>query len=679
MLDSEETKDLTAVREHTLEVIMSASGSDRPVLVEAPPSSGKTTSAFKLATAIDTPITYLSARTDLYEQAAEWFEEQEGVTWEIIPSPHRDCPTFQGNNDGNKYLVQRLYNKGYSGRKIHYLSKDIAYTPCAASGCPYLEKLERIDGDVDSVDVLIGHHSHSHREWYVKDRIVILDEFNADPFITKFPNAESTTNDDPSQLIPEFLKALSDNDQDFPVDSFKDITDIIENRSKQSCQQDAVNWFLSNGASRKDAEELDFLNPTTYQHDQTHFLAPFLTFSLLCMDRVGPSIELAPHPEGDYIEEWKEAGLNPSERCLRNRNSGEMYAFQPPDLSSSKQVIGLDGTPTRELWNLFLPPGTEFDHRKVVARDDFVTYLNSALNMSIVQIGGGMHNYAGGRISKFDKYRFAAVHRRENKRFPLISTKKALEEYDDRGWLSSYVKQAPRASNSTKQDDTAFPDYRVRHYSTIKSSNEFKKESVGVVAGTPHPGDDVVEIWAGLQGQAVTPQNKGENKTFGEFGDKIFQHFAHNQVVQAVLRFGRDKSVWDNEGVTVYVSSSALPKWFDVNKEINIRSNEKEDMIIKELMDISQSADRDALAFRTAGSIHKKLEKSSELKTISENYIRDTLNQFSSKNIVTVRENTGKGGSDIFRWNKNNTIIESNEDEYILLSDNSIYVEYDLS
>jgi len=35
---------------------------------------------------------------------------------------------------------------------------------------------------------------------------------------------------------------------------------------------------------------------------------------------------------------------------------GEMYALTPPDLSDAAQIIGLDGTPTIELWNLLFAP-----------------------------------------------------------------------------------------------------------------------------------------------------------------------------------------------------------------------------------------------------------------------------------------------------------------------------------
>jgi len=94
MLESANAGDLDAVHQHTEELIRSATDTDRPVLVEAPPSSGKTTSAIAVANEVETPLTYLSGRTDLYDQAEEECEKYDDVSYEIIPAPQRDCPAL---------------------------------------------------------------------------------------------------------------------------------------------------------------------------------------------------------------------------------------------------------------------------------------------------------------------------------------------------------------------------------------------------------------------------------------------------------------------------------------------------------------------------------------------------------------------------------------------------------
>jgi len=54
--------------------------------------------------------------------------------------------------------------------------------------CDYMEKMETIDEEIESIDLLIGHHSHCKRRQYIRDRIVIIDEFNPGPFLQSFPN-----------------------------------------------------------------------------------------------------------------------------------------------------------------------------------------------------------------------------------------------------------------------------------------------------------------------------------------------------------------------------------------------------------------------------------------------------------------------------------------------------------
>lgn len=101
MLDSTDAGDLSAVRDHTRELIESASDVDGPVLIEAPPNSGKTTNAIRLAREAEKPVTYLARRIDLYEQAEQKAEEYDDLRYERIPALQRDCETFLGDNDGS--------------------------------------------------------------------------------------------------------------------------------------------------------------------------------------------------------------------------------------------------------------------------------------------------------------------------------------------------------------------------------------------------------------------------------------------------------------------------------------------------------------------------------------------------------------------------------------------------
>ena len=665
MLDSLDAGNISAVRDHTSEIIEDAFDSTEPALIEAPPSSGKTTSTYDLAIESETPVTYLCARTDLYNEAEDHFEQEAGVrnhfeetaaagagtdtTFARIPSPHRDCDTFDEDEPGDEEKIKKLYAKGYSGRELHYLDADTIATPCGAN-CDYIEKLDEIDKAVESIDILIGHHKHAYSGCYVRDRIVVLDEFNADAFLTGYPDPSTETTDDPRKTIPAFLDSVAEIDSSFPTETFSDITDILVKRNTHEDAAAAKDWFKSRGVSRGEAEEYEFLSESLFPHDNTHLLAPLFTFSLFCMQPVGNKIELAPHSDADIREMWETAGLNPSTRVVRDRNTGEMNVFRPPDLSQAQQVIGLDGLPTPALWNLFLPLEESFALQQVLEKEDLMRYISEGLNMSLTQIGKGMHHYAGGRISPYDEDRLRAITAIEDAKPSLISSKKALGVYSNYDVLEKYVKEINEQENDG--DNFEYEPLMAQNFARVKSSNEFGKEDLGVVMGTPYPGDDIVRRWAGLCGNEVKVSGEGEDKTFGEFGYQVFKHLTHNQVVQAILRFGRDSSVHDHGGAQVYVSTQALPDWFETEDSLDVYADEKFLAVVKKLRAIHlQNTECIPDQFRTAKTLFEAFDDSDNVDKISERYVRKSLEKIADLDFAIVKRDQGKYSADIYRWN----------------------------
>ena len=693
MLDGGQVGDLSLVRRHTKHILESSFEADDPVLVEAPPNSGKTTAALQLAATSDTPVTYLCGRTDLYGEAKKKLEETNNdIDFVRIPSPHDDCPSFQEGSPGDQERLKKLYNKGYSGRKLHFLSKKDALTPCG-DDCRYLQKLNKIENGIDEIDVLIGNHRHSHRDLYVNNRIVVLDEFNSNAFISSYPDPNSQIIDDPKEIVPAFLDSLANNDTGFPSARLRDFTDLLVQRDNKYVSDVAVEWFKVHGASRSDAEEFEFFSPSSFQHDRDHLLAPFLTLSILCMERVGPEIEMAPHSDSNILDIWEAANLNPSTRVVRNRNTSKMTILRPPDFSRAEQVIGLDATPTVALWNLLLPPKSDFDLRRVIKRSAFTEYLESALNMSIVQIGDGMHHYAGGRISTYDRERFRAVKAIENKKAPLISSKQAIKKYREEGLLDEFVEGIGRKT-TLAHSNLQNIYFNSINFSSIRSSNTFKKQDLGMVFGTPYPGDDVIKRWAGLCGVGVDPQGIGDNKKFVDasdslesnndretgagsvgktIGEEIYEHYVHDQVVQAILRFGRDKSVIENGGATVYVSTHALPSWFEATNELTISADDKKATIIEKLYEAFSTDNDDSFSYQTVNSIMKRVETTNTIDSISKKYVRDVLKSLAENDVAERREGYATGGADQYKWNPE-TKVESVLKSSVVCGTDSVYI-----
>lgn len=672
MIESPDPGNLDQVREATRGLIEQGFEAEEPVLIEAPPGSGKSTKAIQLAAEIDTPVTYLARRIDLYEQAERIAQDHGGIRTERIPAPHRNCDTFKGKTDGSPSALKRLYSKGFGGREIHLRFNSLA--PCGKE-CPYFQRLSTINQELDSIDLLIGNHSHSRRQDYVRDRFVVLDEFNSDPFLRTFPNEESDAVDDPGIIIPAFLRSVAEYDEAFPANAYQDVTDLITNRGHPSEWWAAIDWFREHGASRRKAQRFEFMDATAKREDPVHALAPYLTLSLLCMETVGPGIEIAPPPDGSLDQLWNDADLAPQEKCVRDRNTGEMFALQPADLSSAAQIIGLDGTPTIELWNLLFAPESGFDHRQVIDREDFSTYLRSAMNMSFYQIGGGMHPYAGGNISRRDGKRLAFVYARENGRFSLITTRKILQRYKNRGWLERFVKRVDEDTQTEAESSKLYAEYRARHYATIKSSNEFEEEAIGAVMGNPFPDDRLVAIWAGFCGKAIDPPvESGEEKTFGEFGDRIYRHFAHNAVAQAALRFGRDDEVIENGGANVYISTFALPDWFEVDQQFELQTGKSVSAAAGKLYECWLASESEVDAFHTVNEIHDEISADDWPEKLRKRSLRDGLDDLVSKDYIAFKEKTGENGADIYRWDGDGEVICSDDVGELLIADGDVFL-----
>jgi hypothetical protein len=341
-----------------------------------------------------------------------------------------------------------------------------------------------------------------------------------------------------------------------------------------------------------------------------------------------------------------------------------MHLLRPPDLSSAAQIIGLDGIPTVQLWDLLFDHERDFEHHKVIPRDAYPTFFQSALNMDIVQMGGGTHHYAKTPPSSFDKSRFATVRLRENERFALISTKNALGHYRSRGLLDNYTVQDEDPDDDSNK---LHPEFKARHYGIIRSSNKFANESLGVVAGTPHPGDTVIQRWSALCGFAGASEGTSIDKEFAGSTQEIYNHFVHNQVVQAILRFGRSDHVRETDGSTVYVITKALPPWFEANESIDIKRNSKEGTIISKVFQDNDHK-KELEHTHTASTMAERVG-------VSRKHIKTTLDTLVEEGVLDVSRDHGKGGADLYRWTNKERLQEvCDMDSRLLLGDSHIYI-----
>lgn len=646
---------LNEVREKTETTIREACGADGPVIVEAPPASGKTHNSVSLA-AEGYNVLYLARRTDLYEEAEEKaaeIKEETGAefTIEKIPSPHRDCKTFTRDYGSATSHAKKLYGMGLSGPELHSDDTDIPM-PCrsGSSSCEYMEKHTRLMTDPDSVDLLIGNHKHAYNRRYTRNRIVIFDEFNRSAFQTRFTTG-SRIDDDPTEIIGAFLRNV-------PEIPCTDVTDLIEARArKDDVYAQTMEWFRTNKANIETSREI--LPISTKPHEISNVLAAFLTCSVLQMEDKESGLALAYEPDL-----WDAVGVKTESRCVRDRNTGEMIVLQPPDWETHReiQVIGLDALPVTRLWNVAL--GCEFEREPIIPRETISRYLQQGLNMDIIQVTENQHPYSGGRVSPIDNVRFALARNIAEQPFPLITRKQALESYRGEPWLSKCV----------QSDDQN--NLRVKTYGNVLSSNEFEEDTVGFISGNPYPGDHVVielctlcdepmEIIRATDSdnddaddEGASDQDEKPGRGFEistAFGEEMYRHKTPHQVFQAILRFGRTTD--SNVKSTVFVNTAAVPSWLSPRTLTIWRhaSHHKKILVLEALI---QAADSDDMFSQQTVQtlkemIDSQLEEDAdddEENTIDEETIRQTLQQAAFEDCIERDPNSGRNGADCYRW-----------------------------
>jgi len=470
---------------------------------------------FDIAIQTDKPLTYLAKRIDLYEQAIDLCESRD-IEHELVPSPYRDCPAFDEDSSTYDPLAVQLYTLGISAADIH-TSPEL---PCSPD-CAYMQAWD--DFEPDATDVIIGHYTHAYIRSIIEDRVVIVDEFPGDAFEQEFTEHE--------QAITNFLQ----NADGLP---FSDFFDPIEHRDILFDQ--AHGWFVDNGVTANPEIVADLEDGERY-----HTLTPFLVYSMLMAVDHGNGFELPTLNLLDPDHRHYPNDIDLNRAVAIDRERAELFVLTQPDLTDARAVVGLDGTPTPKLWEL--ATGVDFDHEQVLPDADARNkFLLDAFEVTVKQANNSLKPYHYGDITlDRDVGLLYSVEVAEKECPAVITTQNARKQYE-------------RSEATTHIDG-------MTNFANVLSSNDFSQKTVGVIQGCPHPGDHILKRWGAYFGHTIEADGKGTNRAYGEFGDAVYEHFVHNQVLQAVLRFGRDTSVGN---ATVYVNTAALPNWVEVDEKV---------------------------------------------------------------------------------------------------------------
>lgn len=502
------------VREGVVSEIADALLGDRPVLLDALPATGKSHGLVKAIQRTDEPVIILTqrGREEQYDQYERWCNSLE-LSYKTLPAPEETCPIFRGDHgEKERQRVRDLRSAGASPRHIHE-RLDLL---CQASGpCPYEDA---VNFDSDDHDVLVGHPYHAYFDEYLHGRVPVFDEFPGEAYLTEVGNV--------AEVVSSFLQ-----DRNVP---FRDYTDLLEKRDSESRRRNALERLQQ--LSLIDEQYL-FENT----HGQRHKLAGLCVLTLLESD--------------DLDNGWESAILGEGRVGAFNRDEGTVHILNPPDLP--EHILGLDGTPTKPMWELALgvyDRRTRLDLQRVLDDKEREQYMTEIQNLQIIPTTTNVRPYSGGNTyPKRDAAVVYEVLQHHAGKKGVISSKRGLRDLE-------------RESNLVSDRETSY-------YGNLLGSNGLSDVDVGVILGSPHYGDPWVKKWASLAGIAAESNDEGGlDKSYGEFGDEVLQHMREHRVLQALFRFARQ-----GEGATVYVDTVALPDWVPVvaapdATDINTRS-----------------------------------------------------------------------------------------------------------
>lgn len=550
------------VWKRTTRTIARALNEGAHTVIEALPSSGKSTGLIKAAATTEVPVTVLTSRHDLYDDYQERCEEHD-LSHKELPSFHNDCPTANGEY-GREWetAVRSAYRSGLSGNEIHRYDEQLFGEPLPCDHgheCPYKQHW---DFNPEAYDVLIGNYVHAYNTTMTTDRTVVFDEFPSSNLVEEFDMEEVAL------MTGDFLKKH----EEIPFDNHKE---VIEHRSDDERRRKAEQWFLDNedgdnGIERdttarineslgKNQSRAGDAKWNEKKHTRNHPLAPLLTYALINGQDLGNGWEYS-NLELGFASDY--GRLSPCVSAL-NWDSRTLSVLRPPQLTEADGVICLDGTPELALWRTVVD--NDLTKQQVLSEDERCEYLTDVLGYQIVQTTDRANHYASGNYvhPEQDGVLFEGARQETGVQPSLISTKNAVAKYDETDVLT------PIDDVDGIEDCRASTN--VEWYGNLKGTNDYEDERVGIVSGSQHFGDDYVKKWCAFNNERVEhiDGTTGIDREYSTaLGNAVQTNMREHNVFQAIMRFERGSG----SGALVFVNTAAFPDWVPVEHEGSVET-----------------------------------------------------------------------------------------------------------
>lgn len=554
-------------------------------LVKADMGLGKTYTAGHLAQWQSKPITVYtrqwSTRHDIRDYALS--DDCPEITIDdvvIAPTLQRHCESF----DEVEYpewteLIRTLQHQGATVSAVHkHFGDDM---PCQRDGrCEYSK---RADFNPEDTALIIASPQHAYIESYNEDRVAVVDENSGGAYEIQLNDGEVKT------AVSQYLDTVggwieADTLTELQNMPTQDQMEVINELSGQALIDPELG--LSQNGRRADT--------------------PFLIVGSL----QSRSLKKSMFQRAEVEIEGRTAVF------LSDEKEGGVTLRIPPMLHLATNVIALDGTPVKEMWENRL--GRELEMVEFLDDEERQEYISEILGYTIYQTSKTRQPYSSGTYVN-ERHMLTLLEHvykrhgdgtfRGGKPVPFITSKNAKE----------------RIKEFAPHPYETFIDSDKLHFGKIRSHDELKESDHLVVGGSRHPGDREIQRLAALDDYDIPEGNgKGNDKTYGPDGDVYYEHVTHNTTAQAIFRVARTDTV---DGADIYVHTSAIPDWIPVEyiseDRIRYRSDE-EHTTIRALQDqeVATTAEIADKVDHTARAVRKHLTNLS-----IEGYVEKTIDR----------------------------------------------------
>ena len=218
-------------------------------------------------------------------------------------------------------------------------------------------------------------------------------------------------------------------------------------------------------------------------------------------------------------------------------------------------LVGLDATGRAELWRVALgePVATADIHETPAER---AAFLENALDLRVLEAADRPRYYSGDPETKDTDGDVALLEAIAAEYAGIDAPRQRGDSPEAVGRPAAITSKGVREvlENDSRLDDVVA---EWEHFGNLAGANDLGAHRLGAVLGCQHYGDDAIERFAALDGEAVDvsrDRGRGAELSYdSDLGDEYLAHMTEDQVLQAILRFARGDS-----GATVVARTAAL-------------------------------------------------------------------------------------------------------------------------